>query len=431
MEITGVVAQVFMVWWDRRLRERLEGIDVQLPLHKRYVDDTNLGTRRTEVGARYDGERLVITEETRIEDEGMQDDERTMLLIQSVSSYIHPSVRNTIDFPSNHTDGKVPMLDVKMCMAIREQRTRIMYEHYEKAMVTKAVIHKDSAIPEQMKRTVLTQELLRILVHCSKDLPWETVCEHANGFTKKLQFSGYDQKFRHDVVKSGLHAYETIKEKAEAGLRPINRPKEWKREERKRNKEEKKKSWYRKGGYDSVLFVPATPRSRLKKMYGREIKRSGIRIRVVERSGVTLKSLLQRSNPFRERNCGRGDCMICTTTGIGNCTTENITYEILCDNEQCSRTYKGESSYNGYKRGKEQMAGLVGKSDKSGLWKHCERDHAGETFSMKVTGTLKDDAMLRQITEAVQIENADTNTLINTRAEWNMTRVPRMNIQTT
>ena len=125
--------------------------------------------------------------------------------------------------------------------------------------------------------------------------------------------------------------------------------------------------------------------------------------------------------------------MICTTTGIGNCTTENITYEILCDNEQCSRTYKGESSYNGYKRGKEQMAGLVGKSDKSGLWKHCERDHAGEiqTFSMKVTGTFKDDAMLRQITEAVQIENADTNTLINTRAEWNMTRVPRMNIQTT
>ena len=50
---------------------------------------------------------------------------------------------------------------------------------------------------------------------------------------------------------------------------------------------------------------------------------------------------------------------------------------------------------------------------------------------MKVTGTFKDDAMLRQITEAVQIENADTNTLINTRAEWNMTRVPRMNIQTT
>ena len=44
---------------------------------------------------------------------------------------------------------------------------------------------------------------------------------------------------------------------------------------------------------------------------------------------------------------------------------------------------------------------------------------------MKVTGTFKNDAMLRQISEAVQIENSDQNRLMNTRAEWNMTRVPR------
>ena len=201
MEITGVVAQVFMVWWDRRLRERLEGIGIHLPLHERYVDDTNLTMKRTEVGARYNGERLVFTGESRIEDEGMQDDKRTMLLIQAVTTHIHPSIRMTIDYPSNHTDGKVPMLDVKMWMTTQEGRTKIMYEHYEKAMVTKVVIHKESALPEQMKRTVLTHELLRILVHCSKDLPWETVCGHVNGYTKKLQFSGYDHKFRHDVVK--------------------------------------------------------------------------------------------------------------------------------------------------------------------------------------------------------------------------------------
>ena len=44
---------------------------------------------------------------------------------------------------------------------------------------------------------------------------------------------------------------------------------------------------------------------------------------------------------------------------------------------------------------------------------------------MKVTGTFKNDAMLRQITEAVQIESTNPNNLMNTRAEWNMTRVPR------
>ena len=47
---------------------------------------------------------------------------------------------------------------------------------------------------------------------------------------------------------------------------------------------------------------------------------------------------------------------------------------------------------------------------------------------MSVTGTFKDDAMLRQITEAVQIENLDPGKLMNSRTEWNMTRVPRATI---
>ena len=50
---------------------------------------------------------------------------------------------------------------------------------------------------------------------------------------------------------------------------------------------------------------------------------------------------------------------------------------------------------------------------------------------MSVTGTYKNDAMLRQIAEAVQINNTDTGALMNDRAEWNMTRVPRVIISNT
>ena len=49
---------------------------------------------------------------------------------------------------------------------------------------------------------------------------------------------------------------------------------------------------------------------------------------------------------------------------------------------------------------------------------------------MCVTGTYRNDTMLRQITEAVQIENTDTNQLMNDRAEWNMTPLPRTVIST-
>ena len=43
---------------------------------------------------------------------------------------------------------------------------------------------------------------------------------------------------------------------------------------------------------------------------------------------------------------------------------------------------------------------------------------------MAVTGTFRNDAMLRQISEAVQINSMDPEVLINNRAEWNMARLP-------
>ena len=71
--------------------------------------------------------------------------------------------------------------------------------------------------------------------------------------------------------------------------------------------------------------------------------------------------------------------------------------------------------------------------NQSPLWRHCVDEHGGEAqrFEMTVTGSYRNDAMIRQITEAVQIERTDTNTLMNDRAEWNMTSLPRTVISTT
>ena len=166
---------------------------------------------------------------------------------------------------------------------------KVAYEHYEKEIATKAVIHAKSAITTQVKRTVLTQEVLRILLHCNEYVTWEVVCEHINAFMKKMQYSGYTHKFRFDVVNSAINGMKVIREKEELGIRPINRPKEWKRDEREKEKEVRKREWYRKGGFDSVLFVPSTPEGKLKSMYQQEINKSGIRIKVVEKTGSTLK----------------------------------------------------------------------------------------------------------------------------------------------
>ena len=151
MELTGVVAQIFMVWWDKEFIRKLQEVDIRLKLHERYVDDTNLAGKQTEIGARYDGEGIVITRESMNEDEGMPNDERTMRLLQSVANSIHQSIRMTIDYPSRYTEGKVPMLNVKMWMKDVNGRRLILYEHYEKPMATMMVIHAESAIPRNVK----------------------------------------------------------------------------------------------------------------------------------------------------------------------------------------------------------------------------------------------------------------------------------------
>ena len=177
-----------------------------------------------------------------------------------------------------------------------------MYEHYTKEVATKAVINAKSALPTESKRTILTQELLRIMTNCSENLQIETREKHMNNFLKRLQYSGFDKEFRYDVVNAANNAYKKINQKVEEGVRKLHRPKE------------------------TVIFVPYTESSKLKKMYQNEIKKSNCKIKVVEKSGRTLKSILKKTNPFKEDRCKRQDCFICSSEGSGQCDRANITY---------------------------------------------------------------------------------------------------------
>ena len=180
-----------------------------------------------------------------------------------------------------------------------------------------------------------------------------------------------------------------------------------------------------------MIFVPSTPGSELQRKFQTEIDRHGLRIRAVEKAGRTVKSALQRSNPFRSASCGRDNCLICETGGRGSCLKEGVNYDIACvgcEEMGHSRVYKGESSKNGFTRGKKHLQELDGKAAAAVMWRHC-REHHGDVvqdFRMSITGNYQNDAMLRQITEAVQIEHTDKEHLINNKTEWNFVQFPRV-----
>ena len=63
----------------------------------------------------------------------------------------------------------------------------IMYAFHSKCVAYKAVINARSALSWSTKRTVLTQEVLRVLINCSKLLPWERVVENVNEMVLRMQ----------------------------------------------------------------------------------------------------------------------------------------------------------------------------------------------------------------------------------------------------
>ena len=150
-----------------------------------------------------------------------------------------------------------------------------------------------------------------------------------------------------------------------------------------------------------------------------------LNIKILEQSGVTLKRQLQRSNPFKEKLCQRQECLICQSGGKGECNATGVTYELVC--QECKGKYIGETSRSAYSRGKEHLHSLNRREEQSVMWRHACEKHGGDipSFVMNVTGIFRDDAMLRQITEAVLIGKVKHNELINTKNEWNYVKVPR------
>ena len=435
LDLTGSIAQVFMMWWDTEFRNRTSALGLNILLYRRYVDDINIVSEPTEPGVRYVNGALEFTQEQSQNDEEKSSDERTMNLLQQIGNSIHPSIQLEIDFPSKHVENKMPILDLKVWVETTVNGSKIMHEHYVKPMATKAVINARSAMSWRVKRTVLTQEALRIMLNCSRDLPWQITSNHLSKFSARMQFSGYNHKFRVEVIRSALNAYNKLRNQETNGERPLYRPKSWNSQEREKQRKAKKLDWYKKGGKESLMIIPKTPGSRLLRMYQEEVKKSGLPIYITERAGIQLKRHLQRSNPFQPERCSRSDCLICGSGGKGPCRTNGVNYTITCkdceeDNRDQEHIYIGETSRTAYLRGIEHMQDLYHKREKSVLWKHCRIHHQDESegrrFRMDVVGVYTNDAMSRQIGEATRIQGASRRCLMNDKTEWNFISIPRM-----
>ena len=116
---------------------------------------------------------------------------------------------------------------------------------------------------------------------------------------------------------------------------------------------------------------------------------------------------------------------MCGEKGTGKCRQDNITYQIKCTH--CGDIYIGESSRNAYTRGKEHLYQME-KKDKDSImfrhYNHKHRDNEIPTYKMSVTGTYRS-ALDRQISEAVKINRAPRDIIINNKSEFKQNKMMR------
>ena len=160
-------------------------------------------------------------------------DARTMRMFKEVGDTIHQSIKLETDYPTNHPDRKVPILDLKLWV---DDAGTVIHEHYMKPVSSKFTVHKRSAMTLSTKRQILTQDGLRILLNCSKEMAWADKVKHLQEYADRLQYSGYNAKMRHEVIDSAVKAYLKIKQDELDGVRPMYRERQWRYEEREKSK---------------------------------------------------------------------------------------------------------------------------------------------------------------------------------------------------
>ena len=173
-------------------------------------------------------------------------------------------------------------------------------------------------------------------MNSSKRLDWEEeTAPVVTEYMRRMKVAGYGEKYRRDVLKHAINIFDKKWEDDKNGKRPIFRPKDWKREERRLEKKRKKHNWAKVGGHIAPIFVPTTPGGVLMKMMRKvaeEEARDGIKFKILEVGGRTLKSELQRSNPTATPGCDKSDCLPCSggRGKGGKCHKNNVNYVIEC-----------------------------------------------------------------------------------------------------
>ena len=401
------------------------------------------------------------------------------VIMESING-IYSFLDFTVETGDDFSDGWLPTLDTSLRVNGNNQ---VDYIYYEKPTTTNTTIHQNSAMGENAKMQCLANDLVRRFLNTREDLPSSYREMIVDKYGIKLMTSGYSRDQTRKIMTNGIKGYLTKLKRRKLHGRRIHYTASESKDSRIKKKLTGKSSWYRKriakkddermtartqahgsrglprtqsGKQDlktrAVLFVEQTPHGELAKRIKELLQRLepvlGFRLRVVERTGRSIKSHLSQLTSTQGRMCGRTQCVTCNQDceAITDCTRNNVVYESICTRcnpgasgkgelEQvrpgAPSLYVGETSRSINERAQEHWGSARRMEDKSHIHKHQLMEHGGDhpEFVFKLISSHKT-ALSRQIKEAVRIRRrGGANNILNSKGEYNRCHIPRLVVE--
>ena len=208
VRLTGLLAEVMMILWCKSLKEKRSLAGIKGELLPRFVDDITILPTVIPSGMRLVDNKLEFSPDLVDTDNNVNGDERTMIIIQEIANSITDDIQVTFDVPSNHSDNRIPILDLKVRINVNNE---IEYIFYKKPMSSDYVTLKNSALSMQQKMATLTQQCFSRIHNTSDNVDEDVKFESLNEFMHDLQISGYSEKDRLTILRGAINTHKNIK----------------------------------------------------------------------------------------------------------------------------------------------------------------------------------------------------------------------------
>ena len=351
---TCAIARIAMQIFDIKWKKILNRCNLTTWLIKRYMDDLTCLLPPIRKGWRWSEGEVVYCKRWELEDANLTPTEVTRRVLMGSMQVVEDYLKFTTETGDDFEDGWLPTLDVALSV---DHTNRVNFRFFEKKTTTIRTVQKATAMNENSKQQVVSNDLIRRLLNTSQNMGATEFRKVVDQYGHKLLNSGYDLNQTRKILIAGIKGYEEKIIRCGQENRKLRRTAKESQGARTRRQllskttwfkgNGRRKDWYKggrkgaklQGGLDTrntdmepttVLFIDYSkggePARRMKDLMTRISKTIGFTIKVVERTGRSLKEQFPLTTLWDGAGCGRDECITCSQGAemIPPCTQRSV-----------------------------------------------------------------------------------------------------------